>query len=567
MDLYDECDLATSMSYEDVIPDLDDFESLPPSAKTGVEYLSNVDYSLNSPLLEDEIREFLKYSKGLPYRQSWNLKLWKSRLSVLDKLKCQLSMFVQPNEFHNWFGRKNLDDGCDLSLIKDLMSLSQQDSDVTYPIVAAFFRGWINKNVTNPDKTRCNPKILKWGAYFLDLHIVTLFLNAIDSTEITELLKIAGTKRVSPDHADQIIYRSRNFGKILINNGFVFFLDEKIIMDRNTLLMCKDTYVARFQTLISMINRVDDMFDPSEWEVLNQIYLLGDKCLRMVGNQVYEALKLIEPISSLRMADLAHEYRHLIPEFPEFSRHVRQSVTNMKNAGIPLTPIFELIHKQGNPNLVLTVFGSFRHWGHPFVQYLDGLKSLSDQVHMPKEIDVKYANSLASDLAYLVLSSKFNETKQWYVDKSRIRKDHLFYSHITTGTWPTPKQVQDFGDNWHRLPLVRCYEIPDVIDPSIIYADKSHSMNRTEILNHIREHPNTPIPSKKVLQTFINSPATNWKEFLTEINDHGLSSEDLVIGLKAKERELKIKGRFFSLMSWRLREYFVVTEYLIKTHW
>lgn len=59
MDLYDECDLATSMSYEDVVPDLDEFESLPPSAKTGVEYLSNVDYSLNSPLLEDEVREFL----------------------------------------------------------------------------------------------------------------------------------------------------------------------------------------------------------------------------------------------------------------------------------------------------------------------------------------------------------------------------------------------------------------------------------------------------------------------------------------------------------------------------
>lgn len=91
-------------------------------------------------------------------------------------------------------------------------------------------------------------KILKWGAYFLDLHIVTLFLNSIDSTKITELLKIVGTKRVSPDHLDQIIYRSKNFGKILINHGFIFLLDEKVMMDRNTLLMCKDTYVARFQT-------------------------------------------------------------------------------------------------------------------------------------------------------------------------------------------------------------------------------------------------------------------------------------------------------------------------------
>lgn len=76
------------------------------------------------------------------------------------------------------------------------MHQSQKDSDLTYPVVSAFFKGWIGKNIENPDKTRCHPGILKWGAYFLDLHIVTLFLNSINSAEITDLLKILGTKRV-----------------------------------------------------------------------------------------------------------------------------------------------------------------------------------------------------------------------------------------------------------------------------------------------------------------------------------------------------------------------------------
>ena len=49
-----------------------------------------------------------------------------------------------------------------------------------------------------------------------------------------------------------------------------------------------------------------------------------------------------------------------------------------------------------------------------------------------------------------------------------------------------------------------------------------------------------------------------------EINKNGISPEHLLIGLKAKERELKRIGRFFSLMSWVVREYFVSTEYLIK---
>jgi hypothetical protein len=48
------------------------------------------------------------------------------------------------------------------------------------------------------------------------------------------------------------------------------------------------------------------------------------------------------------------------------------------------------------------------------------------------------------------------------------------------------------------------------------------------------------------------------------VNDEGLDLNDLIIGLRAKERESKIDGRFFAMMSWNLRLYFVVTEYLIK---
>lgn len=51
---------------------------------------------------------------------------------------------------------------------------------------------------------------------------------------------------------------------------------------------------------------------------------------------------------------------------------------------------------------------------------------------------------------------------------------------------------------------------------------------------------------------------------MRKINDEGLDEDDLVIGLKAKERGIKVQGRFFALMSWSWREYFVFTEYMIK---
>ena len=80
----------------------------------------------------------------------------------------------------------------------------------------------------------------------------------------------------------------------------------------------------------------------------------------------------------------------------------------------------------------------------------------------------------------------------------------------------------------------------------------------------MKKHSKGSIPSKKVLQTVLQQPATDIPAFLKEVNDSFFDLEDLMIGLKPKERELKIEGRYFSLLTWKLREYFVVTEYLIK---
>lgn len=76
------------------------------------------------------------------------------------------------------------------------------------------------------------------------------------------------------------------------------------------------------------------------------------------------------------------------------------------------------------------------------MEYLEGLEKLHEQVSAPKDIDQNYVGALASDLAYLVLSDK----KKWYVDKDEVPEDHAFHGHIHNNTWPTPKQIEVFGD-------------------------------------------------------------------------------------------------------------------------
>lgn len=133
--------------------------------------------------------------------------------------------------------------------------------------------------------------------------------------------------------------------------------------------------------------------------------------------------------------------------------------------------------------------------------------------------------------------------------------------------WPTAKAIDDFGSNWHRLELIQCFEVPDTIDLPDLYGDKSHSMQRSEVLNHVSSKPDQPVPTRRIMTTLLEFKTLNVSKFLQELNDNGISWEDCIIGLMAKERELKNYGRFYSLMSWVMRTYFVVTEYLIKKHY
>lgn len=134
-------------------------------------------------------------------------------------------------------------------------------------------------------------------------------------------------------------------------------------------------------------------------------------------------------------------------------------------------------------------------------------------------------------------------------------------SHAAVNTWPTP---MEYGDRCPLLAITPCYTVPQTTDPAVLYSDRSHSMNQSEVLKHVREHPNQEIPFRKVLRTALETSQVNVRDFLQCINDDGLEQDGLIIGLKGKEREIKQEGRLVSLMSWNVRQYFIITKHRLK---
>ncbi|ALJ30354.1 L protein [Eelpout rhabdovirus] len=531
--------------------------------------LNQKDYNLNSPLIGDEIDAFLRYVR---YRavdlrfQSHTIK-WKS---YLEHFNTGVNYIQDHTAIHQWIGKHFLSIQTTQEY-EDFLTGVNALTEAPDQVLTAFLSGW-DQSTTGPtrkDFDQLRGKGLQYGAGFYNWHKITLMMNSQSKLERENLVSSAfqGFKPLSESETYWVYQlEDPSIGTWTVTENLAWSDENGVVLDKNTVMMIKDTFIGRIQTLLSLTSREDKKFPEETRETLFRLYQLGDEMLRESGDDAYEAIKMLEPMCNLRLSQLAHEYRPLIPDFPHFEHHVRTTCEELAKKHPLVLVILDLILSTKNVEEVLLYFGSFRHWGHPFIDYFEGLKKLHKQVTLPKVIDDNYAQALASDLAYIVLKKEFEKKKHWAVDGDLMMDNHPFKKHISEHTWPTPKQIEDFGDSWHHLPLTKVFDIPDVIDPSVIYSDKSHSMQRSEVLSSIITTPNKPIPTRKVLSSLLDKPATDWPRFLNEVDKVGLDREDLVIGLKGKERELKKAGRFFSLMSWRLREYFVMTEYLIKHH-
>ncbi|UAU42909.1 polymerase [Matariya virus] len=516
------------------------------------------DYNLNSPLTKD-----------------LNIKIEKKSRGELDSTRNrELDLFIENHgqHLHPWDqNHKLLSDilskECEQTTwFDDIWSKTHADANLTVEIVNIFLNYFNQPTKSNHDKNNLPREIRKWGQLFMETAILTIFMNNSDNEKAIKLIRFCEKPSFkSKRRCQNQLYEFPMLGEVEISRYGIIKSD--CFLCKNFILMVKDITGGRVFSYTSMIDRIDTAVTDRDLLDFVNIWVLGDQLLKMRGNESYDCFKLIEPISNNAMINMAQRIRpeiHLKSEFEEF---VQGDIQKYSDQGIYFPKILsEILESNSNLEFHLGVYGFFRMWGHPYIQHEEGLAKLYEQVTCKKTINDELAQSLASDLAFKVLEKKFNEHRKWFVKKDEVDKADPLYEYVQTDTWPPSKVLSNYGDKFHLLPLEKCFEIPDFIDPTLIYSDKAHSLPRDDLIADISTNRNGPCRTQRVLDTLIHTDFTYWKEFLQEINDYGLEEKWLVIGLKAKERELKIIGRYFALLSWKLREYFVVTEYLIKIH-
>lgn len=125
----------------------------------------------------------------------------------------------------------------------------------------------------------------------------------------------------------------------------------------------------------------------------------------------YDALKLLEAHCVHRWLVLSSRSSYDKLSGDRFLEHLQSTRTKFNdNMSRFLKELENRINLINNPSNVGIVFGSFRLWNHPFINYIKGLKALKKLCRLPKIIDKSYTESLSDDLARMVIHDYYKIT-------------------------------------------------------------------------------------------------------------------------------------------------------------
>lgn len=544
--------------------------------------IKNTDYNLNSPLLDTKVELCRDWIRS-PNRRICQSKEFKKNVNCLREMLVDLNIptsIIKSSDSHHKSITKIIYDKPEnltkLDLLKRwrlMWEYSRNPLEITEMLLTnnpnassgVNYRERFNMLMGfNTFKERSHVEMIQ----FCNIHCLVCLMNSPSYKSFKSIAKHLFNKskviEVNGTSGCYVLNKTKDV-VWLVTSEFLYHVGERIIIDKNFLMMLKDVCLARFVSCVSMFNRSDNKPGNDVIDVLTLLYQTGDDLLSKYGNKAYRVIKLLESECVERWNQLGNKERPLIPISTSLRDHLREQETKLHDdEGIDGYNFLSIIRAIKDPWVVGQVYGAYRHWGHPYIDSLTGLKKLHERVQKDLDIDEEFAEQLGSEMAFLVLEHKFKKERKWYCTSDGLPDDSAIKKAIDGGFWPTNKVIKDFGPNWHKLNLIPCFNIPEEIDPADMFSDKAHSITRSELINHIRNKPGWSIQGKRVMETLLETEIPSVKEFLERVERHGISREHLVIGLRAKERELKEDGRFFSLMGWELRLYFVITEYLIK---
>uniref|UniRef100_A0AAU7E1A0 RNA-directed RNA polymerase n=1 Tax=Sambucus betanucleorhabdovirus 2 TaxID=3141830 RepID=A0AAU7E1A0_9RHAB len=321
--------------------------------------------------------------------------------------------------------------------------------------------------------------------------------------------------------------------------------------------------------------------------VVEDIIKWGDHLLYNLRNKAFDLIGMYEAfcVSAILLGD-----DPLIWNNREFQDNLLADVAaNEPSLYNGAQSLVNMINKLSPSNLS-EIHGLWRIWGHPIIDLEGGLKKMEATCLKQSPVDVQETEIGHRTFKYIFARNYLNKHHHYPLSNMssaedfELYRDHLqqqdrdiyaetsaYYSEdvyihkcLRSNVPLDEYDVRYRHSDWESVQFLQNFQIPQSVNLATMIKDKAISQTRSELISSVmlRNSVFDPRNRRGVLK-WLSEQTLKLKNFLGMIDDDGIPENDRIIGLYPKERELKTKARFFSLMSYKMRMYVTATEEIL----
>nr|WRO64940.1 polymerase [Cytorhabdovirus sp. 'lycii'] len=316
-------------------------------------------------------------------------------------------------------------------------------------------------------------------------------------------------------------------------------------------------------------NLIIDSVYPSE-RTINDVFEIGDILMLHLGNDAYKVIKCYE---ALITGILLSRCESIILDKEEFLREtISDLLDDNPEYEWSISGWLSIANRMATDHHLSQLYGLYRLWGHPVVKSTDGLQKVNRIGKANKTINKLIANMAGISFKEQLYSGY---KKKWgrypafklLLDNRTVEElyeeSYLIKCLVDNRSFDTRKDVYIPSD-WDLVISQKTLSLPETFNLTMVVDDKAISPTKDYLISVAlgQNRLMNPFERRGVLK-WMNEDYHDCQAFLQKINDNSLDSNDCVIGLYPKERELNSIPRMFALMSAKMRNYVVVTEHMI----
>ncbi|DAZ87776.1 TPA_asm: hypothetical protein [Metorhabdovirus 1] len=312
----------------------------------------------------------------------------------------------------------------------------------------------------------------------------SLIAYATMSKAITMLVLKTATK----DFAGERVFSWRPSPDLEIRAGFytaeLRYKAQHCIVPRDYLLMVSDIINARHQIFAYMyFCRCLYIPQSIESSQLAELFESGDRLLYHSGQGAFKRFKMVEPYTTARLIDTSGPS----PFHSEFSDYITNEIYSFDDS--PSQKFFASIDRVGvSPDAIANVFGLFRLWGHPILDSDLGRERVKKIACSEKTYDPQALKFAKIAFRKWVCLGYYRKHGRWpNLDLSKLPDSSEIKRAYNVGAYPNLHSKHYANDEWELVEGRPTFSAPTCLNTAVLLADKSHSLNRTALINEVEK--------------------------------------------------------------------------------